>query len=210
MIAKLSFFRWPAYLCLTHIMHLSKVKCLVLLVFESRKILWISRGVDPLALGEGPRESTLTLRLCRSGWCPERRFSLIFPTIHFQERTVTLPETNIAPKNWWLEYSFVIGGGLFSGAVLNLRRVVSGRVVFRSGFCCWKDWSIENSFLTWMKLKLLKSCCHRCHRVFCPKTVSTSCVKRKLCAKNGWRPLDEWSLMILWMAEILYHLGCTM
>ena len=39
--------------------------------------------------------------------------------------TLTLPETKIAPKIWWFEYYFPIGGGLFSGAML-----VSGRVYF--------------------------------------------------------------------------------
>ena len=29
---------------------------------------------------------------------------------------ITLPETNIAPKNGWLEYYFPIGDALFSGA----------------------------------------------------------------------------------------------
>ena len=37
----------------------------------------------------------------------------------------TLPETNIAPKNGWLEYKpFLLGFGLFSGAFW----LVSGRV----------------------------------------------------------------------------------
>ena len=32
-----------------------------------------------------------------------------------QEKWVTLPETNIAPKNGWLEYYFPIGKAYFQG-----------------------------------------------------------------------------------------------
>ncbi len=35
----------------------------------------------------------------------------------------TLPETNTAPENGWLEYYFPIGDGLFSGDMLVSRRV---------------------------------------------------------------------------------------
>ena len=35
----------------------------------------------------------------------------------------TLPETNIAPENWWLEDEISLWDGLFSGAML-----FSGRV----------------------------------------------------------------------------------
>ncbi len=36
----------------------------------------------------------------------------------------TLPETNIAPEKWWLEDDpFLLGFGLFSGAMLNFGRV---------------------------------------------------------------------------------------
>ena len=38
---------------------------------------------------------------------------------------ITLPETNIAPENGWLEYQFPIGMAYFHG----LRLLVSGRVV---------------------------------------------------------------------------------
>ena len=38
-------------------------------------------------------------------------------------RECTLPETNIAPENGWLEDDISFWGGLFSGAVLVLRRV---------------------------------------------------------------------------------------
>ena len=46
--------------------------------------------------------------------------------VQFYEDVVTLPETNIAPTNGWLEYYFPLfsyGGGLFSGAMLVSRRV---------------------------------------------------------------------------------------
>ena len=46
--------------------------------------------------------------------------------------TDTLPETNIAPENGWLEDEFPFGEGLFSGAML-----VSGRVI--SAFCQAKE-----------------------------------------------------------------------
>ena len=46
---------------------------------------------------------------------------------HFFTRIVTLPETNIAPENGWLEYDrFLLGPGLFSGA----KMLVSGIVTF--------------------------------------------------------------------------------
>ena len=44
---------------------------------------------------------------------------------------LTLPETNIAPENGWLEYYFSFWDGLFSGAML-----VSGRVHIDVEFNC--------------------------------------------------------------------------
>ena len=40
------------------------------------------------------------------------------------EQHVTLPETNVAPENGWLEYYFPIGEAYFQGLLL----LVSGRV----------------------------------------------------------------------------------
>ena len=36
-------------------------------------------------------------------------------TSWYGESTITLPETNIAPKNVWLEYYFPIGKAYFQG-----------------------------------------------------------------------------------------------
>ena len=54
------------------------------------------------------------------GETPQKEFHL--PTIDFQGRLLlvsgrvyTLPETNIAPKNGWLEYYFPIGKVTFQG-----------------------------------------------------------------------------------------------
>ena len=58
---------------------------------------------------------------------------------------LTLPETNIAPKNGWLEYYFPIGKVTFQGRLL----LVSGRVDFLLKIPCitssllrfdWLDW----------------------------------------------------------------------
>ncbi len=47
------------------------------------------------------------------------------PKIQTKRKRTTLPETNIAPENGWLEYDpFLLGPGLFSGA----KTLVSGRV----------------------------------------------------------------------------------
>ena len=63
-------------------------------------------------------------------WPSERRwcsFQLqIFQLKPKTEMTYTLPETNIAPKNGWLEYYFPIAKAYFSGVML-----VSGRVTHR-------------------------------------------------------------------------------
>ena len=41
----------------------------------------------------------------------------IFVYFFFRVKWGTLPETNMAPKNGWLEYDrFLLGPGLFSGA----------------------------------------------------------------------------------------------
>ena len=46
----------------------------------------------------------------REGW-------KIYPQTKTFFKIVTLPETNIAPENGWLEYDrFLLGPGLFSGA----------------------------------------------------------------------------------------------
>ena len=45
----------------------------------------------------------------------------------------TLPETNIAPENGWLEYYFPIGEAIFWGAML-----VSGRVYIYILYIFWK------------------------------------------------------------------------
>ena len=46
------------------------------------------------------------------------------PLIVSCDRAITLPETNIDPKNGWLEYYFPIGEAYFQGRLL----LVSGRV----------------------------------------------------------------------------------
>ena len=51
------------------------------------------------------------------------------PKITRLKRKTTLPETNIAPENGWLEYYFPIGMAYFSGAML-----VSGRVSSKPPF----------------------------------------------------------------------------
>jgi len=48
--------------------------------------------------------------------------------LFLNENTHTLPETNVAPQNGWLEYSFPFGMDPFSGTML-----VSGRVVNKHG-----------------------------------------------------------------------------
>ena len=49
---------------------------------------------------------------------------------HFISLLYTLPETNIAPKNGWLEYYFPIGKAYFQGLSL----LVSGRVTYNLHF----------------------------------------------------------------------------
>ena len=61
------------------------------------------------------RCSTYTLGLQKKGYNITRWVRFL---------TSTLPETNVPPKNWWLECYFPIGEAYFQGAML-----VSGRVL---------------------------------------------------------------------------------
>ncbi len=36
--------------------------------------------------------------------------------------TITLPETNIASENWWLEYYFPFGKAYFQGRTVSFRK----------------------------------------------------------------------------------------
>ena len=47
---------------------------------------------------------------------------------------VTLPETNIAPENGWLEYCFLLGRLIFRGELLVSGRVFGLSILFVFGF----------------------------------------------------------------------------
>ena len=54
----------------------------------------------------------------------------------------TLPETNIAPKNGWLEYYFPIGEAYFHGLMLVYRRIIksnsgNGNMLDSYRETCW-------------------------------------------------------------------------
>ena len=67
--------------------------------------------------------SVATSQLIRINWQCQSRYSLSSalrnptPKLWLSQKS-TLPETNIAPENGWLEdYTFILGPGLFSEAI---------------------------------------------------------------------------------------------
>ena len=50
----------------------------------------------------------------------------LFTRFLYIQTVVTLPQTNIAPENGWLEYYFPIGEAYFHGQALSFREVIAG------------------------------------------------------------------------------------